>query len=293
MTPRRLGVLLTLFVLGWSGVYLVVYLYRWEWNRALVSGVFFVAAELALVALMLFRRLQAVETRLARLEDGAGEQVLLGRLREASPGRPPRFRWLDPTAGRMGVFVPVLMGAGVVLSALAFLVERVAGVTAVPVLERGLARRLAELEPPVGFTGTGPPATAPARRSRASELGRGALAVAITGLFVAVGVDALADATQSRPDPSRSRLTTTVDVEILRRNTGRSVADLAEAFWVACRTVLPKDVTATRIEHAGGNRARLELTPGLGEHARRRFFGCLQDATFDRVSAHVVASTNR
>ena len=37
------------FVAAISGTYLVVYLYRWEWNRAVISGVFFLAAEIAYV----------------------------------------------------------------------------------------------------------------------------------------------------------------------------------------------------------------------------------------------------
>ncbi len=46
------------------------------------------------------------------------------------------------------MFVPVLLGAGVVLSALAWVVERLARVTAGAALERGLAVRLAVLSLP-------------------------------------------------------------------------------------------------------------------------------------------------
>ena len=41
--------LLLVGVLVASGGYVLVYLYRWEWNRALMAGVFFLAAEIALV----------------------------------------------------------------------------------------------------------------------------------------------------------------------------------------------------------------------------------------------------
>jgi hypothetical protein len=43
------------------------------------------------------------------------------------------------------VFVPVLMGAGVIMSGLAWVIERLARRTARPTLERGLAARLAPL----------------------------------------------------------------------------------------------------------------------------------------------------
>ena len=48
------------------------------------------------------------------------------------------------------MFVPVLLGAGVVLSGLAWIVDRIARLTAVPSMERGLARRLTTLQPPAG-----------------------------------------------------------------------------------------------------------------------------------------------
>jgi hypothetical protein len=50
----------------------------------------------------------------------------------------------------MGVFVPVLMGMGVVASALAWVIERLARATARPALERRLAARLAPLSWPDG-----------------------------------------------------------------------------------------------------------------------------------------------
>jgi hypothetical protein len=52
----------------------------------------------------------------------------------------------------MNVFVPVLMGAGVLMSGLAWIVERVARATVRPVAERGLAAQLDGLAlPATGF----------------------------------------------------------------------------------------------------------------------------------------------
>ena len=52
----------------------------------------------------------------------------------------------------MNVFVPVLMGAGVLMSGIAWLVERVARATVRPAAERGLAAQLDGLALPAnGF----------------------------------------------------------------------------------------------------------------------------------------------
>jgi hypothetical protein len=140
MNPRRLAVALVVSTLAASGGYLFVYLYRWEWNRAVIAGVFFLAAEVAL-------GVAAVLKRLGDLQQSAPRQVV-DRIREAAPPARDRFAWLEPSSGQFSVFVPVLMGAGVVLSGLAWAVERLARWTARPVLERQLAGRLAVLALP-------------------------------------------------------------------------------------------------------------------------------------------------
>jgi hypothetical protein len=139
MRTNRLASLLGVVVLVASGLYFFVYLWRWEWNRALIAGLLFVAAEVGLATGM-------VLTRLRRLGAAAGPEVV-ARIRETAP--PPRdhFEWLKPR-GEMGVFVPVLMGVGAVASVLAWVVERLARATASPVMEQGLAGRLAPLSWP-------------------------------------------------------------------------------------------------------------------------------------------------
>jgi hypothetical protein len=149
---ERLGVLLLTVTLATTGVYVFVYLYRWEWNRAIVSGVLFVAAEVALVGWRLATRLAVVDRRLDALEVKGYDQRL-ERIRQTAPEPIVNFRWLS-RPDRLGVFIPVLMGAGVVMSALAWAVERLARATAQPVAEHSLARRLQPLSlPPAGFLG--------------------------------------------------------------------------------------------------------------------------------------------
>jgi hypothetical protein len=145
MRAGRIAKLLGGVVMATTALYFFVYLWRWEWNRALIAGVLFVATEVAMASATVLNRLHGLSDRLAAPDPG-----VLSRIRESAP--PPRdhFEWLSPKSGQMGVFVPVLIGMGVVASGLAWLVERLARATAGPAMERGLASRLRPLAWPAG-----------------------------------------------------------------------------------------------------------------------------------------------
>jgi hypothetical protein len=146
MNTRKMATLIAAATMAATGSYVFIYLARWEWNRALVSAAIFLAAELGLVALMLIARLQRVEAALTA-PVGADPRIR-HHIREAgAPEAEVGFDWLVQPH-QTGVFVPVLMGAGVVLSAIAWVVERIAKATVGPVAERGLSRRLGPLELP-------------------------------------------------------------------------------------------------------------------------------------------------
>ena len=145
MRPGRIAGTLGGAMMFFTALYFFVYLWRWEWNRALIAGVLFVATEVAVGTALVLGRLRRLEARMQ-----APDPAVLARIRETAP--PPRdhFEWLAPKADRFSVFVPVLIGMGVVASGLAWLVERLARATASPVLERGLASRLTPLAWPAG-----------------------------------------------------------------------------------------------------------------------------------------------
>ncbi len=145
MSAGRIAKLLGGVVMATTALYFFVYLWRWEWNRALIAGVLFVATEVAMASATVLNRLHGLSDRLA-----TPDPAVLARIRESAP--PPRdhFEWLSPKSGQMGVFVPVLIGMGVVASGLAWLIERLARSTAGPVMERGLASRLGPLAWPAG-----------------------------------------------------------------------------------------------------------------------------------------------
>jgi hypothetical protein len=152
VTARRIGLAALLAVMAAAGWYVFVYLYRWEWNRALVSGLIFLAAEIGLLATLVLERLNKLLHRVDNIDRARVDERALRRLREHAPEPARPFAWLDRS--QMNVFVPVLLGAGVVLSALAWVVDRVARMTAVPSMERGLVQKLAALQPhPDGMLG--------------------------------------------------------------------------------------------------------------------------------------------
>jgi hypothetical protein len=145
MRPGRIARVLGASLLVITGLYFFVYLWRWEWNRALIAGVLFVATEVAMATATILDRLHQLGNRLP-----PADPAVLARIRETAPPPHDHFEWLSPRSGQLGVFVPVLIGMGVVASGLAWLVERLARATAGPALEQGLAARLGPLAWPAG-----------------------------------------------------------------------------------------------------------------------------------------------
>jgi hypothetical protein len=100
--------------------------------------------------LVLAERLKEISRRFDAHDDDARRQRV-DRIREAAPPARVSFEWLARPQ-QINVFVPVLMGAGVLMSGLAWVVERVARATVCPVAERGLAAQLDGLTlPATGF----------------------------------------------------------------------------------------------------------------------------------------------
>jgi hypothetical protein len=273
-----------------SGIYLFVYLFRWEWHRALVAGVLFVAAEIALASAAILDRLRAIESRLqagagvapaATAAPTAGGSETLERLREAQPEPHTNFDWLTRQSGEMSVFVPLLLGAGVVLSGMAWIVERLARATAGPVLERGLSVRLAPLSMPAGVF-AGAPAPVARHRSFVPHVVAGVLAI---GLATA-GLDALADATQNRPD---AKVAGTASSVILHVNPGSARGPLAatQALWGACTTQVGGEYHLLGVTDLGGDQVQMVVEPRVGKYAERRLRGCFGDAVTDRIQASV------
>jgi hypothetical protein len=125
-----------------GAMYMIVSLNRWEWNRALFFGLIVVIAEIGLGTALILRRLGQLEPR------ADIDPAVLEALRQTRPARPNRFEWLEPN--RTNVFITFLVGGGVILSGIAWLVDRVAANTTTPAGEEKLARQLGPISYPRG-----------------------------------------------------------------------------------------------------------------------------------------------
>jgi hypothetical protein len=288
---RRLGLAVAGASAAASAAYTIVYLYRWEWHRALVTAVFLVAAEVALATAVVLRRLGGLEQRLEVMTAAAPPipaTDVLQRVRETAPPPRPVFAWLGPD--RTNVFLPILLGAGVLASAAAWVVETLARATARPVLERRLATRLDALALPAGglLRPAPRPAVLTARTHRVSPtLWRAMLTVPVVcGLWL--GIDELADATQTRPHHPHAGVRTVIELQLH----GQLAADIPQrvltSLWQSCTGTLRGDLPDPIITELDGSGFRLEVPADLGVSTSRRIHGCLEDAALDRVQAGVV-----
>ena len=278
MNARRFGLAVGFVTLLTSGAYVILYLVRWEWNRALIAGLLFVATEVALATMLLLARIG----RLERSAEAPANERTLAHIQETSPPPKNRLRWLDQDG--LSVFVPVLMGAGLIVSVVAMAVERIARVTARPVLERRLAQRLSTLL--LAPASAAADVVAPRTEARSHPVLR-ALAVLALTVAVVAGIDWLADLTQTRPDGEVSGMTSVV-VQVEANAHPRAPLQVADRLWEACRGTVPSRLTQLRVESVTQARVIIGLEPALGEHQETRLRGCLEDATLDNVRADVL-----
>jgi hypothetical protein len=129
-----------------AGVYMIVSLNRWEWNRALFFGLIVLIAEVGMATGLVLRRL----TRLERANREVLDPMLREVLRANRPPRQDRFSWLRESTSQLNVFITFLVGGGIVLSGVAWVVDRVASTTAGSVGDQRLARRLQDVSYPTG-----------------------------------------------------------------------------------------------------------------------------------------------
>ncbi|MCC9706398.1 hypothetical protein E4N62_14605 [Streptomyces sp. MNU76] len=271
-----------------AGVYFVVYLYRWQWQRAILSGVLLLIVGVLLLGLVLLGRLARIEERIR--ESDRRQQDALARLRQTHSGeRGDRFRWLDDPASRTYVFVPVLLITGVVLSGIAWLVHRIASVTARPTAERHLAGQLAVLTAPdpapdADLEDTTPPGDGRGRAARLITVGVG------VALLVSLVVG-LADLTQTRKEERNGAEATSVLVRVDMRGVPPSAerqAMAASQAWERCRNSTSVPLRRTTLGELGDGMFAAVVRPSLTDHDRLRLRGCLEDSDVDRAHLTVV-----
>jgi hypothetical protein len=124
-----------------GAVYMIVSLNRWEWNRALFFGLIVLIAEVGLATGLVLRKIEA---------SGRRDPETLAVLRETRGPSPDRFAWLKESNGQLNVFITFLVGGGVILSGVAWVVDRLASNTSTAVGEERLAEQLHMIGYPSG-----------------------------------------------------------------------------------------------------------------------------------------------
>jgi hypothetical protein len=113
-----------------SLIYTLVYISRWEWGRAQLTADLTLLCAVGVLGLVLDARLRNLRTDRPSDEPKAPAAEPQAPL-QAPPRAPSRdFRWLATDPERYGVFIPVLLGAGMVASGLAWILERLSGAVA-------------------------------------------------------------------------------------------------------------------------------------------------------------------
>lgn len=80
---------------------------------------------------------------------------------------------------------------------------------------------------------------------------------------------------------------TRIEFSVRVRNYRHDLDDAAASLWYACVGVINWD-HATAPERVADNRFVATVSPSLGEDSSRRFRGCIQDGTIDKVRGSVV-----
>lgn len=112
-------------------------------------------------------------------------------------------------------------------------------------------------------------------------------ALAVVGLSV-VGIVVLAEATQNRPDVNVKGSSTALTMAVENRHGAAGMTE-AQALWAVCNRTSRVTRLVGSIQSVATGTYRLSLEPALGEHARRRLVGCLEDTTLDGLIGRVVS----
>ena len=111
------------------------------------------------------------------------------------------------------------------------------------------------------------------------------IGLAVLAVLTVVGVMALADLTQNRPDPVVEGSSTTITFDVATRRYSGPELMAAQSLWAVCQSTVGGDKTAvTEVE----DHFSVTVSPAFGENGRKRLSGCIEDATVDRVMGHVV-----
>jgi len=112
-----------------------------------------------------------------------------------------------------------------------------------------------------------------------------AIAGLVAAVLLVVGVMALADLTQNRPDPVVEGSTTTIDFDVATRRYDGTELTAAQSLWAVCQATVSGDKSPVT---EANDHFTVTVSPAFGENGEKRLAGCIEDATVDRVVGHVV-----
>jgi hypothetical protein len=116
------------------------------------------------------------------------------------------------------------------------------------------------------------------------------VAVLVLAVIAVVGVSALADLTQNRPDPVVDGSSTVLTYDVGTRDYNGTELEAAQALWAVCAsTVSGRTIGPTAL--ASGDYT-VSISPAIGSNGHKRLLGCLQDGTLDRVQGHIESVTS-
>lgn len=258
-------------VLVVAGGHTVYYLIYWEWNRAAVAGIGFVAGLVIAMAFLLLARLQRLERGMAVLLATQAVKPERPPAEESDLEPRPDFPWLSkPPVLLVGVlaasprpepeeavFIPVFLAAGLLLSLVAGAVERVAAA--------------------VQFR-SGTPGDADLSQQWS---GRSLVLLPLIGLVVVVltvGGLYLVSHYWSRPLGSG---VTTLTVQVDHRGPTVPARDVVEAVGRFCALDSGVGISFAGVTDGVDGTTLLRVEPLLDDAARRRYVGCVEDAQLE------------
>jgi hypothetical protein len=118
---------------------------------------------------------------------------------------------------------------------------------------------------------------------------RWAAGLAVLLVACSFGVDALADATQTRPDDNDANERTEIVLQLASKHYQQGLATGAVALWTTCSATVRGALVAPGIVDDGNGQFRFSVHPSLGRQGKERLTGCLRDLTIERLRAHVVS----
>ena len=128
-----------------AAAYTLISLNRWEWNRALFFLLIVVVAEIGLATALVLQKLSRID-RAPRFHDET-----LTALKAARPELPDRFAWMkESMQGNTNVFITFVVAGGLIISAIGWLVDRIASKTSGALAEERLAADLRSIAYPPG-----------------------------------------------------------------------------------------------------------------------------------------------